>query len=81
VLEVKFLFNLDLKLRTYSNIMTKTVSFGFVLPPVQQSKSARTPLPTIVHSTVVGRRSFGALKTTPSREVFHLVTRRRSSAA
>jgi len=61
--------------------MTRTVSFGFIAPSSQQSKSATTPLPTIVHSTVVGRRSFGALETTPDREVFHLVTRRRSSAA
>ena len=76
-----YLYDLETKTCTYSNIMTQTVSFGLVLPSSQQSKSATTPLPTIVHSTVVGRRSFGALKTTPCREVFHLVTRRRSSAA
>ena len=65
----------------HSNIMTRTVSFGLVAPLSQQPKSANTSLPTIVHSTVVGRRSFGQLSSTSDREVFHLVTRRRSSAA
>ena len=62
--------------------MANTVSFGVIGSTDSQFKPATSaPNPTIVHSTVVGRRSFGQLKSTSSREVFHLVTRRRSSAA
>jgi len=62
--------------------MANTVSFGVIGFTGSQPKPAiSAPNPTIVHSTVVGRRSFGSLKSMPSREVSHLVTRRRSSAA
>ena len=62
--------------------MANTVSFGVIGFTGSQSKPVTSaPNPTIVHSTVVGRRSFGQLKPTANREVFHLVTRRRSSAA
>ena len=62
--------------------MANTVSFGVIGSTGTQSKPETcAPLPTIVHSTVVGRRSFGELKSTSNREVSHLVTRRRSSAA
>lgn len=64
--------------------MANTVSFGVIgsstgIDAIKPATSA--PNSTIVHSTVVGRRSFGQLAQKPSREVFHLVTRRRSSAA
>jgi len=62
--------------------MANTVTFGVIGSTDLQSKPVTSaPNSTIVHSTVVGRRSFGSLKSMPSREVFHLVTRRRSSAA
>ena len=62
--------------------MANTVSFGVIGSTGSQFKPVTSaPNPTIVHSTVVGRRSFGQLKSMPGREVFHLVTRRRSSAA
>jgi len=62
--------------------MTNIATFGVIGFTDKQAKSATVrPFSTIVHSTVVGRRSFGQLKSTTSREVFHLVTRRRSSAA
>ena len=65
-----------------NHIMANTVSFGVIGHTGTQSKpDICAPTSTIVHSTVVGRRSFGALKTTSDREVYHLVTRRRSSAA
>jgi len=62
--------------------MANTVSFGVIGFTGTQSKPETcAPTSTIVHSTVVGRRSFGQLKSNTSREVFHLVTLRRSSAA
>lgn len=63
--------------------MATTVSFGVIgsTGKLQSAPAKCAPTSTLVHSTVVGRRSFGALKSTSSREVFHLVTRRRSSAA
>jgi len=62
--------------------MANTVTFGVIGTIRKQSEPVNhAPLPTIVHSTVVGRRSFGELKSTDSHEVSHLVTRRRSSAA
>ena len=62
--------------------MTNTVSYGGIGSTDQDGTKSATsaPQPTIVHSTVVGRRSFGSLKHQSTREVFHLVTRRRSSA-
>jgi len=62
--------------------MANIATFGVIgLTDTQYKPELCAPTSTIVHSTVVGRRSFGALKTTSNREVFHLVTRRRSSAA
>ena len=62
--------------------MANTVSFGVIGFTGTQSKPALVrPTSTLVHSTVVGRRSFGQLKSMTGSEVSHLVTRRRSSAA
>ena len=65
-----------------SNFMNKAVSSGYLGSAGKQSTSVTVrPISTIVHSTVVGRRSFGQLTREASPEVLHLVTRRKSSVA
>ena len=63
--------------------MTNTVSFGVIGFTDGQSKTAslaKASATTIVHSTVVGRRTFGQLAVQSVPEVLHSVTRRRTSA-
>ena len=62
--------------------MANTVSFGVIgFTGIHSVTPSMRPTSTLVHSTVVGRRSFGQLKSMTGSEVSHLVTRRRSSAA
>ena len=63
--------------------MANTVSFGVVTSGnALQSKPVNSgSLPTIVHSTVVGRRTFGSISKNLSSDTPHVgITRRRSSA-
>ena len=59
--------------------MANTVSFGVISSSDVQSKPVNQT--TIVHSTVVGRRTYGTMRNVSSPELPHFVTRRRSSAA
>ena len=61
--------------------MTNTVSFGVINLDAQPKSDVPMSLPTIVHSTVVGRRTFGRMRNACSPVIKHTNTRRRSSAS
>lgn len=58
--------------------MANRLSFGVISSTGAESTPVNKT--TIVHSTVVGTRSFGTMRNVSSPELQHFVTRRRSSA-